>query len=58
MRRKNLRRAFVALPGPLPPSVVLVDDVMTTGATLEAAAQALQRAGVVQVRAWVAARTP
>lgn len=57
-RRKNLRRAFVALPGPLPPSVVLVDDVMTTGATLEAAAQALQRAGVVQVRAWVAARTP
>lgn len=57
-RRKNLRGAFAVVPVPLPPSVVLVDDVMTTGATLEAAAQALQRAGVSQVRAWVAARTP
>jgi len=37
---------------------VLVDDVMTTGATLHAAAEALLRAGVRRVDAWVCARTP
>jgi len=56
-RRRNLRAAFVAA-GPLPPHVALVDDVMTTGATLHAAARALRRAGVTRVDAWVCARVP
>ena len=56
-RRRNLSGAFQALSGITGP-VVLVDDVMTSGATLTAAAKALQRAGVTEVRAWVAARTP
>jgi len=58
-RRRNLRDAF-AVHGrpPLPAHVALVDDVMTTGATLHAAARALRRAGVARVDAWVCARTP
>ena len=56
-RRRNLRNAFVAA-GPLPSHVALVDDVMTTGATLQAAARALHRAGVERVDAWVCARVP
>ncbi len=58
-RQRNLRDAFAVRPGAdLPAHVVLVDDVMTTGATLHAAAVALHRAGVTRVDAWVAARVP
>lgn len=39
-------------------SVLLVDDVVTTGATLHAAARALVEAGAVAVTAVAAARTP
>lgn len=57
-RRRNLRAAFRAGGRDLPRHVALVDDVMTTGATLHAAADALQRAGVQRVDAWVCARVP
>lgn len=55
-RRRNLRGAFACDGMALPAHVVLVDDVMTTGATLHAAARALHRAGVERVDAWVCAR--
>ena len=55
-RRRNLRGAFACDGMVLPAHVVLVDDVMTTGATLHAAARALRRAGVERVDAWVCAR--
>lgn len=58
-RRRNLRDAFAVPSGAeLPMHVALVDDVMTTGATLHAAAAALRRAGVARVDAWVCARVP
>lgn len=58
-RRRNLKGAFAVRAGAaLPAHVVLVDDVMTTGATLHAAALALKRAGVARVDAWVCARVP
>lgn len=38
--------------------IALVDDVMTTGSTADAAARALLAAGAASVTVWVAARTP
>lgn len=58
-RRRNLRGSFLAVDAAkLPGHVALVDDVMTTGQTLHAAATALRRAGVARVDAWVCARVP
>lgn len=58
-RRRNLRDAFALVaPGGLPDHVVLLDDVMTTGATLREAARVLRRAGVRRVDAWALARAP
>ena len=58
-RKRNLRNAFeVEATDSLPECVVLVDDVMTTGATLHAAAKALRNAGIARVEAWVCARVP
>jgi ComF family protein len=56
LREKNVRRAF-AVDCPLDGlHLAIVDDVMTSGATIEAFARALRRAGAADVEAWVVAR--
>lgn len=61
-RLQNLRGVFAAHPERVvdirAAHVLLVDDVTTTGATLQAAAQALLQAGAARVSALVFARTP
>jgi ComF family protein len=59
-RQQNVRNAFaLAVPGARLPAlgvVVLVDDVSTTGSTIDACARVLKAAGVKEVRAVTAAR--
>lgn len=55
-RLKNVKGAFAAFVKSKLENVLLVDDTMTTGATLSEAARALKRAGVIRVYAAVAAR--
>lgn len=55
-RRGNLRGAFAATENVRGRRVALLDDVLTTGATLHEAASALKKAGAAWVEVWVLAR--
>jgi ComF family protein len=56
-RQRNIRGAFRCRRSLIGASVALVDDVMTTGATLDELARTVKRAGAVRVVNWVVART-
>ncbi|MFM2481757.1 ComF family protein [Celerinatantimonas sp. YJH-8] len=58
-RQHIVKNSYQLLPNQsLPDQVTLVDDVMTTGATLNELARQLKQAGVAKVDCWVLARTP
>lgn len=57
-RAANVRGAFACPRLAAGLSIAVVDDVMTTGATLDEVARALKAAGAARVVNWVVARTP
>ncbi len=57
-RRANLRRQFRLLPGLIvPQQLLLIDDVITTGATVNQLCRLLRHAGVKQIEVWTLAIT-
>ena len=56
-RRKNVRNAFQVNPNFKAHHVAIIDDVLTTGNTVNELARALKKAGVEKVSVWSAART-
>jgi len=56
-REKNIRDAFDCEGKLNGKRIALVDDVMTTGATLNELARVLRKCGAVHISAWVVART-
>jgi len=56
-RAKNVRGAFVCSADLSGRDVIVVDDVLTTGATLSELARVLKKRGAARVGTWVAART-
>lgn len=56
-RAANIRGAFVCLRDMHGCRIAVVDDVLTTGATLNELAGALKRAGAASVAGWIATRT-
>jgi ComF family protein len=56
-RGKNMRKAFTCSQDLTGKHVAVVDDVMTSGASLNEVSAALRSAGASEVSAWVIART-
>lgn len=56
-RKKNMRNAFRCDMDLIGKRIALVDDVLTTGASLNALAEAVRKRGAVEINAWVVART-
>lgn len=57
-RRANVRKAFKVAATLNCHSIALVDDVMTTGATLFTLAECARNAGIREIHLWALARTP
>ncbi|MBK6960214.1 MAG: ComF family protein [Gammaproteobacteria bacterium] len=55
-RRRNLARAFVARAASMPEHIALIDDVVTTGSTMEALARCLGQAGAARIEVWAISR--
>lgn len=55
-RRRNVKNAFSVVSSMAGADIAVVDDVMTTGYTIEAVVRALKQAGAHRVAVWVCAR--
>ncbi|MCC5850383.1 MAG: ComF family protein [Verrucomicrobia bacterium] len=55
-RRSNVRGAFQVKSKSIPDKILLIDDVMTTGSTVDACARAMKKAGAKEVRVMTLAR--
>ncbi len=56
-RAKNVRGAFACRENLSGKHVAIIDDVMTSGASINEVAKTLKKSGAVRVSAWVIART-
>lgn len=56
-RKKNISNSFTVVNPPQFQTIAIVDDVITTGATINEAAKVLKQNGVEQVFAWSCANT-
>lgn len=56
-RKRNMQRAFRLNHSSLPNHIALIDDVLTTGHTANAAAKLLRHEGVSTIELWTIART-
>lgn len=57
-RRKEVRKAFAVSTAVSGRHIALIDDVMTTGSTVDELARAAREAGAARIEVWVAARVP
>ncbi len=56
-RRKNIKGAYQCKDSLFNQHIVLIDDVMTTGASLNEAALVIKKCGASKISVWVVART-
>lgn len=57
-RLKAARGAFEVIPGEMPEHVLVIDDILTTGATMRAVLEKLKAAGVTSLYGVIIARQP
>ena len=57
MRNKNMKHAFIVKSTKYNEHVALLDDVITSGATVNSAASALLKSGIAKVSVWAIAKT-
>ena len=56
-RKQNLKNSFAINQDIKAQHIAIIDDVMTTGTTMNEMARLLKKAGIKQIEAWVCART-
>jgi ComF family protein len=55
-RKKNLKNAFSVVKAPPAEHIAILDDVVTTGSTVDELAKALRKAGIKRIDVWACAR--